>query len=55
MNLRVWEERRRLSLAVLEEGQISQWAQENRAAMFVLEHRFYGQSKHTENLKLLSC
>ena len=35
------------------------WAQENGAAMFVLEHRFYGQSKptedmSTENMKFLS-
>merc|ERR1719510_1850063 len=36
-----------------------QWAQENGAAMFVLEHRYYGQSKPTEdmstgNMKFLS-
>merc|ERR1719219_1989911 len=27
-----------------------QWAQENGAAMFVLEHRYYGQSKPTEDM-----
>jgi len=31
-------------------GQWSKWAQENGAAMFILEHRYYGQSKPTEDM-----
>ena len=43
----------------LEYGAWYKWAQENGAAMFVLEHRYYGQSKPTEdmstgNMKYLS-
>ena len=43
----------------LDYGAWYKWAQENGAAMFVLEHRYYGQSKptedmSTENMKFLS-
>merc|ERR1712179_17 len=31
-------------------GQWCKWAEENNAAMFLLEHRYYGQSQPTENL-----
>ena len=31
-------------------GQWSEWAKENGAAMFLLEHRYYGQSKPTEDM-----
>jgi len=31
-------------------GQWYKWAEENNAAMFLLEHRYYGQSQPTENL-----
>jgi pimeloyl-ACP methyl ester carboxylesterase len=31
-------------------GQWSKWAKENGAAMFLLEHRYYGQSKPTEDM-----
>ena len=39
-------------------GQWYKWAEENSAAMFLLEHRFYGQSQPTfdmsiENMKFL--
>ena len=33
-------------------GQWSKWAQENGAAMFLLEHRYYGQSKPTEDMSI---
>ena len=31
-------------------GQWAKWAKENGAAMFLLEHRYYGQSKPTEDM-----
>merc|ERR1711936_866485 len=31
-------------------GQWYKWAEENNAAMFLLEHRYYGQSKPTEDM-----